>query len=70
MKNVRIVFEKLETIIEQQMRTGKIRPGYGHVGTHVIFYIKMDGKFKRKAHIVADGHKKKPIFHDILKCII
>ena len=59
MKNVRIAFEKLQGITEQQMRTGKIRPGFNHVGMHMIFDIKMDGQFTRKARLVADGHRTK-----------
>ena len=39
------------------MRTGKLKPGYKFCGTHMIFDIKMDGKFTRKARLVADGHK-------------
>jgi hypothetical protein len=57
MKNVRVAFEKLEGVNEAQMKTGKIKPGFKYVGTHMIFDIKMDGKFTRKARLVADGHK-------------
>ena len=42
------------------MRTGKIWPGYIFCSTHMIFDIKMDGLFTRKARLVADGHKSKP----------
>ena len=42
------------------MRTGKIKPGYSYCSTHMIFDIKMDGAFTRKARLVADGHKTKP----------
>ena len=56
MANVRIAFEKLDGITAQQMRTGKVKPGYKYCGTHMIFDIKMDGKFTRKARLVADGH--------------
>ncbi len=41
------------------MRTGKVRPGYSHCSTHMIFDVKMDGSFTRKARLVADGHKTK-----------
>ena len=57
MKNVRVAFEKLEGVSEAQMKTGKIKPGFKYVGTHMIFDIKMDGEFTRKARLVADGHK-------------
>ena len=39
------------------MRTSKVKPGYSFCSTHMIFDIKMDGKFTRKARLVADGHK-------------
>ena len=56
-KNVRVAFEKLDDISEEQMRSGKVKPRYKHVSTHMVFNIKMDGKFTRKARLVADGHK-------------
>jgi len=58
MKNVRVsvAFEKIDGVTEQQMRTGKIRPGYSFCSTHMIF----DGSFTRKARLVADGHKTRP----------
>jgi len=59
-RNVRIAFEKIDGITEEQMRTGKVRPGYSHCSTHMIFDIKMDGSFTRKARLVADEHKTKP----------
>ena len=37
-----------------------IKPGYEHVNVHMIFDIKMDGKFTRKARLVADGHTTAP----------
>ena len=57
MRSVRIAFEKLEGVSEEQMRSGKIKPGYKFATTHMIFDIKMDGKFTRKARLVGDGHK-------------
>jgi len=60
MRNVRIAFEKLDNVSEEQIRTGKVRPGYSHCSTQIIFDIKMDGKLTRKARLVADGHKTHP----------
>ena len=60
MRNVRIAFEKIDDVTEAEMRTGKIRPGYSYCSTHMIFDIKMDGKFTRKARLVAEGHKTRP----------
>jgi len=57
MKNVRIAFEKLDNVSKEQTRTGKVKPGFTYCSTHMIFDIKMDGKFTRKARLVADGHK-------------
>jgi len=54
MWNVLIAFEKIDDVTEAEMRTGKIKPG------HIIFDIKMDGAFTRKARLVADGQKTKP----------
>ena len=59
MKNVRVAFEALEGVTPETMREGKVKPGYKYCGTHMIFDIKMDGKFTRKARLVADGHKTK-----------
>ena len=56
MKNVRVAFEVLPGITEDKMRDGKVKPGFKYCGTHMIFDIKMDGKFTRKARLVADGH--------------
>ena len=42
------------------MRKGEIKPGYENVNLHMIFYINMDGKFTRKAILVADGYTTIP----------
>jgi len=60
MRNVRIAFEKIDDVTEAEMRTGKIRLGCSYCSTHMIFDIKMDGKFTRKARLVVDGHKTRP----------
>ena len=57
MMNVRIAFDKLEGVSIEDMKSGKVKPGYKYCGLHMIFDIKMDGKFTRKARLVADGHK-------------
>jgi len=56
MKNVRVAFEKIDGVTVDDMEKGKAKPGYKYCGTHMIFDIKMDGKFTRKARLVADGH--------------
>ena len=55
--NVRVAFKKLDWVTKEQMRNGKIKPGYTFCGTNMIFYINMDITFTRKARLVADGHK-------------
>ncbi len=47
-------------VLQQQMRTGKVKPGYSYCSTHMIFDVKMDGSFTRKARLVTDGHKTRP----------
>ena len=60
MTNVLIVFEKLDIVPPDEMRKWRIKPGYEHVNVHMIFDIKMYGKFTRKARWVADGHTTAP----------
>ena len=55
MANVRIVFDKGAHTVEE-MRDGKVLPGYQEIGCHMIFDIRMDGNFTRKACSVAGGH--------------
>ena len=59
-KNVCIAFEKLEEVTPDEMRKGKIKPGYEHVNVHMIFDIKMEGRFNIKAILVADIHTTAP----------
>ena len=60
MTNVHIVFEKLDGVTPDEMRKEKIKPGYEHVNVHMMFDIKMDEKFTRKARLVANGHTTGP----------
>ena len=60
MKNVRIAIAKLDGVTSDEMRKGKIKPGYEHVNVHIIFDINMVGKFNIKARLVADGHTTTP----------
>ena len=55
-KNVCIAFEKLGGVTTDETRKGGIKPGYEHVNVHMIFDIKMGGKFTIKAILVAGGH--------------
>ena len=58
--NVRIEFEKLDRVTLDDIRKGNIKPGYEHINVHMIFDIKMDGKFTRKEILVADSHITAP----------
>ena len=51
MKNVRIAFEPWDKSKEE------IPPGYQKIDCHMIFDIKMGENFRRKARLVAGGHK-------------
>ena len=50
MKNIRIAFEEYDGDI------GQLK-GYQHIPCHMIFDIKMGENFRRKARMVAGGHK-------------
>ena len=55
MANGSIDFEKGDHMVEE-MRDGKVLPGYQEIGCHMIFDIKMDGNFTRKDCFFAGGH--------------
>jgi len=57
MQNMRIVFEKKEGVTKEEMESGKVIPSYKYITTHMIFNIKMDRKFTRKARLITNGHK-------------
>ena len=44
------------------MREVKVKPGFKYVGTHMVFDIKMDGKFTRRPRLVAGGYNTAPPF--------
>ena len=56
MTNICIAFEKLDGFTPDETRKGEIKPGHEHVNMHMIFDIKMDGKFTSNARLVADVH--------------
>ena len=53
MKNTRTGSEVWEKDISE------LPPRYQNITCHMIFYVKMGEKFRRKARFVADGHKTK-----------
>jgi hypothetical protein len=55
LSKVKVAFEKLQ-VTPEEMRSGKVRPGYQEIKCHWVFDVKMDGNFTRKARLVAGGH--------------
>ena len=51
MKNVQVSFEAWEGSIAD------LPPGYQEITCHMIFDVKMGENFRRKARMVADGHR-------------
>ncbi|GAX14347.1 hypothetical protein FisN_UnNu047 [Fistulifera solaris] len=50
-------FERWNGGSAEDIRSGKVKlPGFREIKCHMIFDIKMDGKFTRKARFVADGN--------------
>ena len=60
MANVRVTFEVLKGVTPDHIIEVKVKSGYKYVGTHMIFDIKMDGKFNCRTRIVAGGHNTAP----------
>ncbi len=60
MANVRIAFEVDNDVTPEQARTNKFYVGFQEIKLHMVFVIKMDGKFTRKARLVAGGHTTDP----------
>ena len=56
MSKVRIAFERWEDGTVEDARRGNKLVGYQEIGCHMVFDIKMDGDFTRKARLVAGGH--------------
>ena len=48
MDNIRIKFKKPRIVTPYKMSKGNIIPGYRHIDINMIFYINMDGNFRRK----------------------
>ena len=51
-------FEMMEGISPDEIRSQRnTLPANKEIGYHLFFDIKMDGKFTRRARLVANGHK-------------
>ena len=60
MANVRVAFKFLKGVTPYQMREVKVKPGFEYVGTHIVFDLKMEDKFTRRARLLAGRHKTVP----------
>ncbi len=60
MSNVKVAFKKWGKGTVDDARSGQRLPAYQEIQCHMIFDIKMDGKFTRKARFVAGGHTTDP----------
>ena len=60
MSNVRVAFKRWENGTVADAKSGQGLPAYQRIKCHMIFDIKMDGKFTRKARFVAGGHTTDP----------
>lgn len=55
-------FERWDGGSAEDVRSGKVKlPGFREITCHMIFDIKMDGKFTRKARYVADGNQTEDV---------
>ncbi len=66
------VFEKMEGMTVEDLRSGRKKlPGFKEIGIHMVFDIKMDGKFTRKARLVANGHETRGLpKHDTYSSVV
>jgi hypothetical protein len=55
-------FEPYDKASPQELQGGEKKlPGYQQIGCHMIFDIKMDGSFTRKARFVVNGNKTRDL---------
>ena len=52
-----VSFMILNVVTTDQTIERKVKPGFKYVGTHMIFDIKMDGKFTCKDRLLEVGHE-------------
>ncbi len=51
-------FERYDKASPDDLRTGRVKlPGFMEINCHMVFDVKMDGKFTRKARFVANGNQ-------------
>ena len=62
MKNIKLAFrEYIKIRLAKELRDNpQLLPGFQEIKCHMIFDIKIDGRFTRKARYVAGGHMTKP----------
>ena len=55
-------FEEYTKATAHEIRSGKKKlPGFQEIKCHMVFDVKMDGKFTRKARFVAGGHMSRDV---------
>ena len=73
MRNVRIAFEEFSRPISQMLH------GFKKLNFHLLFEVKLNENFRRKARFVADGHRTKApkslsystvVSHDLVRIIV
>ena len=57
MTKVKVAFSPWDGGTLDDARNGKILVGFQEIGSHMIFDIKMDGNFTRRARLIVGGHK-------------
>ena len=60
MESVRIAFQVDNEVTVDQAKSNKYYVGFQEISCHMVFTIKMDGKFTRKSRLVAGGHTIDP----------
>ena len=65
-------FRRYDEHTPEELRAdSKLLPGYQEITFHMVFDIKMDGKFTRKARYVANGAKTKDVpAHDTYASVV
>jgi hypothetical protein len=57
MTKVKVAFSRWDGDTLEEARGCKLLVGYQEIRCHMVFDIKMDGNFTRKARLVAGGHR-------------
>jgi len=69
MKNVRVAFQRYTEGLEGSQGPSSLQ-GYQEIKCHMIFDIKMDGDFTRKARFVAGGYTTKALLSSTYSSVV